>query len=1027
VVDVEDGGGAARGVEARRGHDLAATADPAPSTAPLDLAATADVDRTRASSRDFTPAPAEFAVGAVVGRYVVLERLGAGAMGVVYAAFDPELDRKVALKRVRAGADGGALGHEARTRLVREAQALARLSHPGVVAVHDVGLHGDDVWIAMELVEGRTLRAWLAERPRDWREVYTAMTAVGRGLAAAHAAGLVHRDVKPDNVMISADGRVRLMDFGLARRDAADDEPAAPVPTGERPALSAQVTTAGSLVGTPAYMAPELLAGASAGVAADLFAFCVSFWEGLHGARPFVGDTLAELRARVAAGRLAAPRRRGVPRWLRDVLARGLAPEPARRWPDMAALLAALERGQARARRRRWLLAGAVGLALVGGLLGAREAAARAEVRACEAAGAEVHADWSDAVRADLGRAFVATGKPHAATVFARTAPWLDRWAAAWQAARTAACLRRVEDVWDDELRARADECLDEERALFASLLRELAAVNPVSLNRATTAAARLAPVDRCLDPARLRERPAADPAARHALLGRLAHAAALQATGDLKAGLAGAQAVVADARAAGWSALVASGEVLVAEIEAGLGRYAEAEQTLLRALEAARRADAPRAALAALLQLVVVVGERQSRFAEGRVWAHAARLGVAALAGDERPAEATLDHHLGQLLTAQGAVQEAVPALERALARRTELYGGDHPLVAATLDDLAAASSAAGDLDGARRRGEQALAIHTRAYGGDHPAVAASLSNLGAIYVRAGRYDDALRAHRRALAIRERVLDADHPELAESLNRLGAVYTELRRRDEALRAYERAEAILARSGQTDAPMQAKLHYNIALILGVQGKRAEAAARHEQAAALFTEALGERSVKVSYPLGALALLRARDGRLDEAAELGARALAIRERALGPDDPDVAQLLAELSRIELQRGHPEVAIRHAERSVAIYEARLGAGHVRLAEPLTGLAEALLAARRPDAALAPLARALAITEPRPEFRVVTVFQRFLLAQALWDGGGDRTRARALARQAAADPESRRDPAFAARLAAWLAAHR
>ncbi|MCA9637679.1 MAG: serine/threonine protein kinase, partial [Myxococcales bacterium] len=201
------------------------TIDPASveTTAPASLSSGGSIaPRTRER------AAAELGRGATIGRYLVLARLGAGGMGVVYAAYDPELDRKVAVKLLRSG------GHDprGRARLLREAQALAKLAHPNVVAVHDVGTVGAQIFVAMEFVEGMTLRRWLAARPRAWPEIVEVFVAVGRGLAAAHAAGLVHRDLKPDNVMVGSDGRARVMDFGLAHaranRELLADDPAEP-------------------------------------------------------------------------------------------------------------------------------------------------------------------------------------------------------------------------------------------------------------------------------------------------------------------------------------------------------------------------------------------------------------------------------------------------------------------------------------------------------------------------------------------------------------------------------------------------------------------------------------------------------------------------------------------------------------------------------------------------------------------------------------------------------------------------------
>lgn len=248
--------------------------------------------------------------GVTIGRYVILGELGAGGMGVVYAAYDPELDRKIAIKLVQPHADAAGT---ARTRLLREAQALAKLAHPNVVTVYDVGQHGDRVWIAMEFVAGSTLRAWAAERTRTWRQLLSVLIDVARGVAAAHVADLVHRDLKPDNVMISDDDRVRVMDFGLAYGRAFNPEPQASVSlneTGVRPefaAFAAKLTQAGGILGTPPYMAPEQWEGKNVGGATDQFSWSVMAWEILYGERPFVGESPLGLAVEILSGRRRPP------------------------------------------------------------------------------------------------------------------------------------------------------------------------------------------------------------------------------------------------------------------------------------------------------------------------------------------------------------------------------------------------------------------------------------------------------------------------------------------------------------------------------------------------------------------------------------------------------------------------------------------------------------------------------------------------------------------------------------------------
>jgi serine/threonine protein kinase len=308
----------------------------------------------------------------MIGRYEVLGRIGQGGMGVVYAARDPDLDRKVALKLLRhvATSDDDRAGKERQTRLMREAQAMARLNHPNVIIVHDVGSDEEGVFIAMEFVEGETMSRWL-QRSRPRAEVLALVLAAGRGLAAAHAAGLVHRDFKPDNVLVGSDGRVRVTDFGLARLALVESisvrSDATPSP------LELTLTGAGALIGTPAYMAPEQLDGAATDARSDVFSFCVVLFEALTGQRPFVGGNLQELRDAIARNRLAVASSERLPRRLRRVIARGLRATPAERYGDMNALLAAIETA-CRPPRPRGALAVGAAAALASALLVARAA-----------------------------------------------------------------------------------------------------------------------------------------------------------------------------------------------------------------------------------------------------------------------------------------------------------------------------------------------------------------------------------------------------------------------------------------------------------------------------------------------------------------------------------------------------------------------------------------------------------------------------------------------------------------------------
>ncbi|HFE45237.1 MAG TPA: serine/threonine protein kinase, partial [Nannocystis exedens] len=306
-----------------------------------------------------------------IGRYLIVDELGRGGMGVVYAAYDPELDRKVAIKLLL----GEGRNPDAKARMLREAQSMARLSHAHVVHVHDVGTTQEGaIFIAMEYIQGQTLKEWLTASPRSPAEILAIFRQAGEGLAAAHAVELIHRDFKPDNVLLTAEGEAKISDFGLARPvelGTSEAPPAAPpldpksAATEDTPNenISTVLTQTGTILGTPAYMAPEQHLGEQADARSDQYSFCIALFEALYGHRPFNGKNIGELRLRVLGGLIEEPSpTAGVPRWIFPILARGLQVHPDDRWPTISDLLVALDNDPNRA-RRRWFYG--MGLALL--------------------------------------------------------------------------------------------------------------------------------------------------------------------------------------------------------------------------------------------------------------------------------------------------------------------------------------------------------------------------------------------------------------------------------------------------------------------------------------------------------------------------------------------------------------------------------------------------------------------------------------------------------------------------------------
>ena len=948
--------------------------------------------------------------GALVGRYVVLARLGAGGMGVVYTAYDPELDRKVALKLLhpRLDADPRVTG-EARGRLVREAQALARLNHPHIVAIHDVGEHERAVWLAMEYVDGETLAAWLAQRRRTWREVLDVLTPAARGLAAAHEAGLVHRDVKPDNLMLGRDGRVRVMDLGLSRAEGDSSERVDTAPYHVSRASTA--TQVGAVMGTPAYMSPEQFRGAPVDARTDVFSLCVTLWEALMGERPFAGATLFELEACVLAGKLRPvprdPYARRVPGWLRRVCLRGLAVAPERRFASMTALVDALSHGLARARVKQWLVGAAAVAALGAAGLAARQVDRAARVAACEAAGASISAVWSDEARARIHAGIVATGLGYAPTTADKLMPFLDAQAAAWREHRTGACrMADLEGTLDAEQFDRAVWCLDERRMELAALVDELAHADATIVQGAVTAAAGLPPVSPCTDLKVLAALPAPPPVASRAkadaVRTQLSRARALHSAGNYPDAAKPAQMALADAEALGWPPMIAAAREFEGLLLSDTGAYPQAEAASLAAYMTAAKAQAWDVAAAAASALVINIGAHQVRPAEAKVWAGHAEVALQ-FAGDPLGLnEAVRLRNLAEVHRVAGEHRESKLLAERALAIQEQALGQGHPHVAGYLASLANTHLVMGDLAEAKQLYERTLAVEEEALGEGHPDVAITLTNLATVHRSMGSYSAVKALAGRALAIQEEVLGPDHPELAVALNNLAHVHMTTGSYAEARALAERALAIRERAYGPEHPNVAVSINTLGTIHRSIGSYAEAKALSERALASLEKVHGREHPAVAAALNNLVRVHLGIGAYAEAKALAERLLAMSEKLLGPDHANLATAISNLALAHQGLGAYTEAKALHERALAIFEK--APGPIQAAPSLASLGDIALARGQLDQAGPLLERAVALYEAYEGVQELESAARFSLARVLISSPDERARALTEARKAA-----------------------
>ena len=473
---------------------------------------------------------------ATLGRYRIGKLLGAGGMGSVYEAYDPELERVVAVKVLREDREA-TISRE--RRLVREAKVMARLAHPNVMRVYDVGVAGGRVYLAMEHVQGVTLAHWLTREPRSVADILGSFAAAGQGLAAAHDAGLVHRDFKPSNVMVSDDGRVLVTDFGLAR-SVSDLEPADGNVEGDARVTSepaaGTITHSGVKVGTPQYMAPEQLAAGPVDARADQFGFCVSLWDALYGELPY-SDGAAYARGETALRAPSGPNAGRVPNVVARALVRGLSVDPAARHPNMRALLAALARDPART-RRRWAMSGSALLAVAAlGAVGSRMFA-KQQVDPCAGGAAKVAAVWDGSTRAKIGAAFDASALPYAKPSFATVAAALDAYAQRWAGMYQDACMAtRVRGEQSDELLDLRMACLTNHLRETGAFTKLLETADRKVIDRAPASAQNLPTLDDCANVTLLRGEARLPPdaqsrAAIDEVRGALAEARGLEAAG---------------------------------------------------------------------------------------------------------------------------------------------------------------------------------------------------------------------------------------------------------------------------------------------------------------------------------------------------------------------------------------------------------------------------------------------------------------------------------------------------------------
>ncbi len=896
--------------------------DPAVSVSEDADAPTVVEHETSDGESDGAPNPsAVLSPGTRLGRYVVLEELGTGGMGMVFAAYDPELNRKVALKLLKPRSRERKRKSSS-NRLLQEAQALAKLAHPNVITVYDVGTYGEQVFVAMELVEGDTLRGWMREKTRRWDEVLEVFIPAGRGLAAAHAANLVHRDFKPENVLIGRDGRVRVMDFGLARPmrgdtmtgsldhsedDAPADEPCEAADDASAAASGVAnplLTQTGSTLGTPAYMAPEQHLGQPTDARSDQFSFCVSLFHALFGARPFDGADAAALTIQKSKAQITPPANLSrAPSWVRRHVWRGLDPDPAQRFENMERLLEALS-DDPRVRRRKVLTIAGATLAVAGGVGGIQYWRNRAP-EVCLEGPDKLAAIWNDARADTVGTALSGLKLPGMDTAWGTARTSLDAYGESWTQMYTEACeATHVRGEQSARLLELRQSCLQERLDEVDAWATLLADPTPAMGARAARAAMHISALSACADTEALAsavDPPQGDPLrdAVSALRSDLAKVKVMADLGQYDEAVALARATYDASATIDYPPVFAEARFRLGQAQGMRGDTEAAEDNLEEAQWKGASVKHDVIAAAAASALVHLVGHQRGDHEDGLGWSRHAEAAIKRI-GARGSMEARLLQDVGVIRSDAGDFVRAATDLQRAI----EVYA---TVPASEVDQIDATRSLAqvylrqGKLDEAESAFADAAKRSGVIFGEGHPDVALANVGLAQVLDARGRHDDALAMMGDALASARAVYPATDPAQVPFLEALARSHSQ---HGDHAKAVEQTRAILElqRARLGDHPQVAQVLYEI----GRSQEEAEAA--------------------------------------DQARDSHMQALRMWERTRGDDHPDLAYALTSLGLLDVQSGDPSTAVERLERALKLRGGR-GLDPNLLARTQYALAQAL----------------------------------------------------------------------------------
>ncbi len=902
-----------------------------------------------------------------IGRLVLGETLGTGAFGLVVSAFDPQLKRKLAVKILKPEVFDSSGGEDAQKRLMREARAMAKISHPNVVTVHDIGTVNGQIYVAMEFVEGSNLQHWLDSEERDRQSIVDKFVLAGRGLAAAHREGLVHRDFKPDNVLVGKRGEVCVADFGLVSIGKRGEPKSSEFVVGHVASEEMDLTQVGMLMGTALFMAPEQHQGKEVTAASDQFSFCASLYRALAGHQPFAGTTYKRLRSNVLRGKLDPfPKGKGVPRWVQKHLVKGLSTRAEDRHASMAALLAHLLDDPVKRRRKRlrFFAGPLLGIAVAGGLYwGQQEKADR-----CGDIDSYLDGIWDTATKEHLARVFKKAGRESAFTIYSGA---MTRHSNVWVSHRRQVCETAGSTSSFNVREFESDmACLDQRLQYLKQLnTKLLTTTEGLVLDGGLKAIVTLGPLSACTargEGANL----VALPTGRRAreeikTLGTAVdNARALFDLGEMKE----AETLLLQAMEVAkvqYPPVLAKVNLLIGKTKSAQGELESAEAYLSKSVEQGTRSGDDFGVANAWLELQFIEGMLRENYKKSHEMARMAELSMVRgqanegtlgmlktaraqiltregktkeaiallesilplyIAQDPGPGLITTLTALGAALEQEGDFAKAVENYRLAQAHVESLFGKTHPENIYILNNLSVALKNSGDIRGAREALEQSLQLSESTYGESNQSVVYVLTNLVNIYRREGDLEKAQSTAERTIVLAKETLGAEHPQVTKLLTNLAIVLVMRKQLREATLLFLDVLARNQKQFPGDTPQVASALNNVGEALVAEEKFLEALGYLDKAKAMKESVYGEDHIKVSSTYAILGKVHHALHHREEAVGYYRRALRIYEKVAGTSHPRTLALMTELAALYEERGDANAALPLLEKAVA---ARAGA--------------------------------------------------------------------------------------------------